>query len=110
MQPTRLRCASGVADAARCEPYPPGSLLDCFLPLHNRLQLERDYFLLTNIISVSIFITLCKDLASAMELVTDYKVKITEKDYWGQTIHSNGIRRVESINLFGGLTAYGQFS
>jgi hypothetical protein len=40
-------------------------------------------FLETNIISVSIFIITSQDLALAMELVPNFEVKTTDKDYTG---------------------------
>jgi len=46
---SRISYSVGVND-------PPGSLLGCFLPLHNRLQPDQR-FSETNIISISIFIT-----------------------------------------------------
>ena len=62
------------------ESIPPRFTIGCFLPLHNRLQLGQRSFV-TNIISVSISITVYKDLALAIELVTNFKVKINGKDY-----------------------------
>jgi len=74
--------------------------LTSFLPLHNRLQPEKR-FSETNIISVSILIAIYKDLASAMELVTKFKVNITEKEY------ERDIRQPSALQLSGEFLGFG---